>query len=117
MSSARPGGSLRAAKEGGAGTDYYGIDNQIDGVVLDVLLQAQDHTSSLGISVPVLMNTEQVRAILKGCCCAPSPASCRIFAGLDEFIKPQRRPVRQMGSASNGKNAAHPICPETLARK
>lgn len=40
---------------------YYGIDNQIDGIVLDVLLRKHKKIrSSLGISVPVPGNTEMV---------------------------------------------------------
>ena len=47
---------------------YYGIDNQIDGVVLDVLLRKHEAIrNSLGISVPVPGNTEDViEAIFKG---------------------------------------------------
>ena len=40
---------------------YYGVDNQIDGIVLDVLLRKhRTIRSSLGISVPVPADTEQV---------------------------------------------------------
>jgi len=47
---------------------YYGIDNQIDGIVLDVLLRKHKAIrSSLGISVPVPVNTETlVEALLEG---------------------------------------------------
>ncbi len=47
---------------------YYGTDNQIDGIVLDVLIRKhQKIRSSLGISVPVPVDTEQVvEAILEG---------------------------------------------------
>ena len=47
---------------------YYGIDNQIDGVVLDVLLRKHKTIrSSLGISVPVPGNTnEVVQALMQG---------------------------------------------------
>lgn len=47
---------------------YYGIDNQIDGVVLEVLLRKHKNIrSSLGISVPVPSNTnEVVQALLQG---------------------------------------------------
>lgn len=47
---------------------YYGIDNQIDGIVLDVLLRKHKKIrSSLGISVPVPGNTEMVvEAIFEG---------------------------------------------------
>ena len=47
---------------------YYGTDNQIDGVVLNVLLRKHKAIrSSLGISVPVPVNTEAlVEALLEG---------------------------------------------------
>lgn len=47
---------------------YYGIDNQIDGVVLDVLLRKhQSIRNSLGISVPVPGKSEDVvEAIFQG---------------------------------------------------
>jgi superfamily II DNA or RNA helicase len=47
---------------------YYGIDNQIDGIVLDVLLRKHKKIrSSLGISVPVPGNTDMViEAIFEG---------------------------------------------------
>jgi superfamily II DNA or RNA helicase len=47
---------------------YYGLDNQIDGIVLDVLLRKHKKIrSSLGISVPVPVNSDQViEAIFEG---------------------------------------------------
>jgi hypothetical protein len=47
---------------------YYGTDNQIDGIVLDVLIRKHKSIkSALGISVPVPVNTEQViEAIFEG---------------------------------------------------
>lgn len=47
---------------------YYGIDNQIDGIVLDVLLRKhRTIRSSLGISVPAPANTAQVvQALMQG---------------------------------------------------
>lgn len=47
---------------------YYGTDNQIDGIVLDVLLRKHKAIrGSLGISVPVPVNTEAlVEALLEG---------------------------------------------------
>jgi superfamily II DNA or RNA helicase len=44
---------------------YYGVDNQIDGLVLDVLLKKHKKIrGALGISVPVPVNTEHVMAAL-----------------------------------------------------
>jgi hypothetical protein len=47
---------------------YYGIDNKIDGIVLDVLIKKhRTIRNSLGISVPVPVNSEQiVDAIFEG---------------------------------------------------
>jgi len=47
---------------------YYGVDNQIDGIVLDVLLKKHNNIrNSLGISVPVPIDTDQViEAIFEG---------------------------------------------------
>ena len=47
---------------------YYGLDNQIDGLVLDVLMRKHRAIrSSLGISVPVPTNTDQLmEAIVEG---------------------------------------------------
>lgn len=47
---------------------YYGIDNKIDGIVLDVLIRKHKKIrSSLGISVPVPVETDQViEAIFEG---------------------------------------------------
>ncbi len=47
---------------------YYGIDNQIDGIVLDVLLRKHKAIrNSLGISVPLPVDSEQViQAVFEG---------------------------------------------------
>ena len=47
---------------------FYGIDNQIDGIVLDVLIRKHKAIrNSLGISVPVPVDTNQVvEAIFEG---------------------------------------------------
>ena len=47
---------------------YYGIDNYIDGIVLNVLIRKHNSIrSSLGISVPVPLNSEQiVEAVFEG---------------------------------------------------
>ena len=72
---------------------YYGVDNQIDGVVLDVLLRKhRTIRSSLGISVPVPVNTEQVvEAIFEGLLLKSKPSALQGFLpGFDEFIKPKK---------------------------
>jgi superfamily II DNA or RNA helicase len=47
---------------------YYGVDNQIDGIVLDVLLRKHQRIrNSLGVSVPLPGNTsEVVKALMEG---------------------------------------------------
>lgn len=72
---------------------YYGLDNQIDGVVLDVLLtKHRTIRSSLGISVPVPVNTEQViEAIFEGLLLKSNPNVLQGYLpGFDEYIKPQK---------------------------
>ncbi len=72
---------------------YYGVDNQIDGVVLDVLLRKHKTIrSSLGISVPVPVDTEQViEAIFEGLLLKSKPSAMQGYLpGFDEYIKPQK---------------------------
>ena len=72
---------------------YYGIDNQIDGVVLDVLLRKhRTIRNSLGISVPVPVNTEQVvEAIFEGLLLKSNPNDLQGYLpGFEEYIKPQK---------------------------
>jgi superfamily II DNA or RNA helicase len=72
---------------------YYGLDNQIDGIVLDVLLRKhRTIRSSLGISVPVPINTEElVEAIFEGLLLKSSSSALQGFLpGFDEFIKPKK---------------------------
>jgi superfamily II DNA or RNA helicase len=72
---------------------YYGLDNQIDGVVLDVLIKKhRTIRSSLGISVPVPIDTEQVvEAIFEGLLLRSKPTELQDYLpSFDEFIKPQK---------------------------
>ena len=72
---------------------YYGVDNQIDGVVLQVLIRKhQTIRNSLGISVPVPLDTEQVvQAIFEGLLLRGKADDAQTFLpGFDEIIKPQR---------------------------
>jgi len=72
---------------------YYGTDNQIDGVVLDVLLRKHKTIrSSLGISVPVPVNTEEViEAIFEGLLLRSKPNVFQGYLpGFDEYIKPKK---------------------------
>jgi len=72
---------------------YYGIDNQIDGVVLDVLLRKhRTIRSSLGISVPVPIDTEKVvEAIFEGLLLRSKPSPMENYLpGFEEFMRPTR---------------------------
>ncbi len=72
---------------------YYGLDNQIDGIVLDVLLRKHRAIrNSLGISVPVPMDTNKVvEAIFEGLLLKEKAgASEQYLPGFEEYIKPQK---------------------------
>ena len=71
---------------------YYGIDNQIDGIVLSVLLKKhQSIKSSLGISVPVPGNVDQVvEAIFEGLLLRETKPTEQFLPGLEEFLKPKK---------------------------
>jgi hypothetical protein len=64
---------------------YYGLDNQIDGVVLDVLLRKHKAIrTSLGISVPVPANTSDViQTLMQGVLLRGSRADPRQLALFD----------------------------------
>ncbi len=83
---------------------YYGVDNQIDGVVLDVLLRKhRTIRSSLGISVPVPVNTEQVvEAIFEGLLLKSKPSALQGYLpGFDEFIQPQKEELYNQWEAAS----------------
>jgi superfamily II DNA or RNA helicase len=72
---------------------YYGIDNQIDGIVLDVLIRKHKTIrESLKISVPVPTDTNQViEAIFEGLLLREHTGSAdRYLPGFEEFFKPQK---------------------------
>ncbi len=72
---------------------YYGVDNQIDGVVLDVLLRKHKTIrSSLGISVPVPVDTEKVvEAIFEGLLLKSKPSTMdNYLPGFEEIMKPTK---------------------------
>ena len=73
---------------------YYGIDNQIDGVVLDVLLRKHRNIrNSLGISVPVPVNTDDiVEAIFEGLLLRERSGGAieQFLPGFEEFMKPKK---------------------------
>lgn len=72
---------------------YYGIDNQIDGIVLDVLLRKHKTIrNSLGISVPVPGNSEDViEAIFEGLLLRENASfSQNYLPGFDEYMRPRQ---------------------------
>lgn len=83
---------------------YYGVDNQIDGVVLQVLIRKhQTIRSSLGISVPVPLDTEKViEAIFEGLLLRGKADDSQTFLpGFDEIIKPQREELFRAWDAAS----------------
>lgn len=75
---------------------YYGTDNQIDGIVLDVLIRKHKTIrTTLGISVPVPVETGQViEAIFEGLLlrekASGSAKAQEYLPGFDELFKPQK---------------------------
>lgn len=70
---------------------YYGVDNPIDGIVLDVLVRKHKKIkTSLGISVPVPLNSESlVEAIFEGLLLRENETSSQLLLpGLEEYLKP-----------------------------
>ena len=106
---------------------YYGTDNQIDGVVLDVLIRKhRTIRSSLGISVPVPVDTDQVvEAIFEGLLLREKSGThaeqLRLF---DEYFKPQRDELYGEWEAAGDREkqsrtmfAQRTIKPEEVARE
>ncbi len=76
---------------------YYGIDNQIDGIVIDVLIRKHKTIrSSLGISVPVPIDTNAVvEAIFEGLLLREKGASEEgprqgLLPGFEEYLRPKK---------------------------
>lgn len=75
----------------------YGTDNQIDGIVLDVLIRKHKKIrSSLGVSVPVPIDTDQViDAIFEGVLLregrAEADASQTFLPGFEDAFAPQKQ--------------------------
>jgi len=83
---------------------YYGVDNQIDGVVLQVLIRKhQTIRDSLGISVPIPLDAEQViQAIFEGLLLrGKADAAQGMLPGFDEFVKPQREELFRAWDAAS----------------
>lgn len=78
---------------------YYGTDNQIDGIVLDVLIRKHKKIkSSLGISVPVPVDTEQVvEAIFEGLLLRTTHAATSQdqLALFEDLFKPEKEAIHK----------------------
>jgi SNF2 family DNA or RNA helicase len=74
---------------------YYGIDNRIDGIVLDVLLRKHNAIQSkLGISVPVPVNSNQViEAIFEGLLLKKGSNEAEQLSFLNEIIEPKKQAI------------------------
>lgn len=74
---------------------YYGVDNQIDGIVIDVLIKKHKKIrSDLGISVPVpVENDAVIQAIFEGILLRGKSSETytqqTMLPGLQDFIKPK----------------------------
>jgi hypothetical protein len=82
---------------------YYGTDNQIDGIVLDVLIRKHKKIrSSLGISVPVPVDTEQViEAVFEGLLLRQKPGNQdQLLLGFEEYFQPQKEALFEKWEAS-----------------
>jgi Helicase conserved C-terminal domain len=71
---------------------YYGTDNQIDGIVLDVLIRkSKAIRNALGISVPVPVNTEQViEAIFEGLLLREQSGAGEQLTLFNDYFKPRK---------------------------
>jgi superfamily II DNA or RNA helicase len=87
---------------------YYGVDNQIDGVVLNVLLRKHCKIrSSLGISVPVPVDTAQVieaifeGLLLRGQNYRDESSQAQVLPGLEDYFTPQLKDLNNQWDASS----------------
>lgn len=75
---------------------YYGLDNQIDGIVLDVLIRKhRTIRNSLGISVPVPVDSDSVvEALFEGVLLrggnTAKPEAQQLLPGFEDVLVPQR---------------------------
>lgn len=77
---------------------YYGVDNQIDGIVLDVLIRKHKKIrSSLKISIPVPTDTQQViEAIFEGLLLREKSGSVdQYLPGFEAFFKPRKEQLHK----------------------
>jgi superfamily II DNA or RNA helicase len=82
---------------------YYGTDNQIDGIVLDVLLRKhQKIRNALGVSVPMPVDSEQVvKAVFEGLLLRGQATTHthQVLPGFDEYFRPQKQQLHEQWEA------------------
>ena len=82
---------------------YYGTDNQIDGIVLDVLLRKhQKIRNALGVSVPMPVDSEQVvKAVFEGLLLRSKAEtlSAQLLPGFEEYFRPQKQQLHDQWEA------------------
>jgi hypothetical protein len=91
---------------------YYGTDNQIDGIVLDVLLRKhQTIRNSLGVSVPMPVDSEQiVKAVFEGLLLRgkpETPSQQLLLPTFEEFFKPQKQLLHEQWEAVADREERH----------
>ena len=66
----------------------YGADNGIDGIVLDILINKhRSIQKTLGVSVPVPVNTEKViEAIFEGLLMRGAQETQKLLPGVQEYL-------------------------------
>lgn len=106
---------------------YYGLDNQIDGVVLDVLLRKhRTIRDTLGISVPVPVDAEQViEAIFEGLLLREkADATAQYLPIFEEYIRPKKEELYREWEEAEAREkrsrtmfAQETIKPEEVARE
>ncbi|MBM3302581.1 MAG: ATP-dependent helicase, partial [Deltaproteobacteria bacterium] len=107
---------------------YYGTDNQIDGIVLDVLLKKHKAIrGSLGISVPVPVDTNQiVEAVFEGLLLKEQSGqdAQNLLPGFEEYFRPQKQDLFRKWEAAEERErrsrtmfAQESIKPDEVARE
>jgi superfamily II DNA or RNA helicase len=82
---------------------YYGVDNQIDGIVLDVLLRKHKTIrNALGVSVPMPIDSERiVQAVFEGLLLRREAGAQRAEQTLmfEEYFRPQKEQLHEQWEA------------------
>jgi len=102
---------------------YYGIDNPIDGIVIDVLIRKHKKIrSSLGISVPVPVDTDAVvEAIFEGLLFREQSGQDTkpYLPGFEDFLKPKKEDfyLKWDNAAEREKRSRTMFAQETISVK